>query len=160
MSRAEEAARDGDRLHEQAEVRLAALDQRYTRGRRALVDILDAADRPLTITEILDAANRSRGGSRVPQSSAYRSLTALAEAGVVRRLAGNDDLGRFELAEDLSGHHHHHLVCTACGLVADVRASPRLERALSEAGRAAADESGFEVNDHRIDLVGLCSDCR
>jgi Fe2+ or Zn2+ uptake regulation protein len=51
-------------------------------------------------------------------------------------------------------------VCTACGLVADVRASPRLERALSEAGRVAADESGFEVNDHRIDLVGLCASCR
>jgi Fe2+ or Zn2+ uptake regulation protein len=150
-----------DRLHEQAEVRLASFDQRYTRGRRALVDVLSDADRPLTIPEILEAANRSReSGPRVPQSSAYRSLTALAEAGVVRRLAGNDDLGRFELAEDLSGHHHHHLVCTSCGLVADVRASPRLERALSEAARVADDETGFEVNDHRIDLVGRCSTCR
>ena len=145
----------------QVEVRLAALDQRYTRGRRALVEVLGDTDRPLTIPEILEAANRSRsGGHRLPQSSAYRSLTALAEAGVVRRLAGNDDLGRFELAEDLSGHHHHHLVCTSCGLVADVPASPRLERALSEAGRVAAEETGFEVNDHRIDLVGRCSDCR
>jgi Fe2+ or Zn2+ uptake regulation protein len=142
-------------------MRLAALDQRYTRGRRAVVEVLDTANRPLTISEILDAANRARGsGPRVPQSSAYRSLTALAEAGVVRRLAGNDDLGRFELAEDLSGHHHHHLVCTSCGMVADVPASPRLERALSEAGRVAADEAGFEVNDHRIDLVGRCSTCR
>lgn len=125
------------------------------------MDVLSDADRPLTIPEILEAANRSRDrGPRVPQSSAYRSLTALAEAGVVRRLAGNDDLGRFELAEDLSGHHHHHLVCTSCGLVADVRASPRLERALSEAARVADDETGFEVNDHRIDLVGRCSTCR
>jgi Fe2+ or Zn2+ uptake regulation protein len=148
-----------DRLHEQAEVRLAALDQRYTRGRRAIVNTLRDADRPLTISEILEAANRSPA-PRVPQSSAYRSLTALAEAGVVRRLAGNDDLGRFELAEDLSGHHHHHVVCAACGVVTDVRASPRLERALSEAARVAADETGFEVNDHRIDLVGRCADCR
>jgi Fur family ferric uptake transcriptional regulator len=153
---------DGSRLHQEVAVRLAALDQRYTAGRRALVEVLGEADRPLTIAEILEAANRGAraGSARLPQSSAYRSLTALAEAGVVRRLAGADDLGRFELAEDLSGQHHHHLVCASCGVVADVRASPRLERALSEAGRVAADETGFEVTDHRIDLVGRCSDCR
>jgi Fe2+ or Zn2+ uptake regulation protein len=153
---------DEDRLHDEAALRLAALDQRYTRGRRVLVEVLGAADRPLTIAEILDAANSRAQGShhRLPQSSAYRSLTVLTEAGVLRRLAGADDLGRFELAEDLSGHHHHHFVCASCGVVADVKASPRLERALSEAGRVAGEEMGVEVNDHRIDLVGRCADCR
>ncbi|HEX3394422.1 MAG TPA: Fur family transcriptional regulator [Acidimicrobiales bacterium] len=141
-------------LHEQAALRLAAADQRYTVGRRALVDVLSRSPRPLTTPEILDLAP---GG--VPQSSAYRNLTVLIDAGVVRRLAGADDLGRFELSEELTGEHHHHLVCVACGTVVDVTASPLLERALSDAGQVVADETGFVITDHRIDLVGCCPDC-
>ncbi|MGH3851437.1 MAG: transcriptional repressor, partial [Pseudonocardiaceae bacterium] len=57
-------------------------------------------------------------------------------------------------------HHHHHLVCSSCGTITDVKASAKLERALAETARLAAEEVGFEVTDHRIDLEGLCSDCR
>ncbi len=142
-------------LHHEAAVRLAALDQRYTASRRALVEALRAAGRPVAVPEILGAA------AGVPQSSAYRNLTVLCDAGVARRLAGADDIGRFELAEDLSGsHHHHHLMCSSCGLVADVGASPALERSLAEAARVASAQTGFEVSAHRIDLVGRCPDCR
>jgi Fur family transcriptional regulator, ferric uptake regulator len=145
---------DAERLHREVAQRLASLDQRYTSSRWALVTAIAGAGRPVTMPEILDAAKG------VPQSSAYRNLTVLCEAGVARRLAGTDDVGRFELAEDLTGHHHHHLVCSACGLVADVPSSPRLEKALDQAARLAAEETGFAVTDHRIDLEGLCPDCR
>lgn len=142
-------------VHDEAADRLTALDQRYTMGRRAIVDVLAASDRPLTVPEILERAERGA----VPQSSAYRHLTALLEAGVVHRMSGTDDHGRFELAEDLAGHHHH-LHCAGCGQVTDVPASAGLESALREAGRAAAEETGFEITGHRIDLVGLCGTCR
>jgi len=145
---------EAERLHREATHRLASLDQRYTSSRRALVEAIACAGRPMTMPEILGAA------TGVPQSSAYRNLTVLCEAGVARRLAGSDDVGRFELAEDLSGHHHHHLVCSKCGTVTDVPASARLERALDEAARLAAEETGFEVTDHRIDLEGICPSCR
>lgn len=144
----------GDDLRREVARRLAAVEQRLTAGRRELVDVLDGADRPLTVADILDAAP-----SALPQSSVYRNLTVLLEAGVVRRLLGPDDLARFELSEDLAGHHHH-LLCSSCGSVSDVRAAPKLERALSEAARLAADEVGFEVTEHRIDLVGRCARCR
>jgi Fur family ferric uptake transcriptional regulator len=145
---------NGDHIHDEAALRLAALDQRYTANRREIVRVLAGAQRPLTITEIVDVA------PSVPVSSAYRSLTVLADARVVRKVAGNDDTGRFELAEDLSGEHHHHLICSNCGTVVDIAASPRLERALAEAAKAAAEESEFEVHEHRIDLVGRCTNCR
>lgn len=138
-------------VHEEATRRLRLLDQRYTASRRALVDALAAAARPLAMPEILVAV-------AVPQSSAYRNLTVLCLAGVVTRLAG-DDAGRFELAEDLSGHHHH-LTCGSCGVVADVDALPALEQAVAQAARAAADQTGFEVSSHRIELEGRCPACR
>jgi Fe2+ or Zn2+ uptake regulation protein len=140
-------------VHDEIARRLAGDDQRYTRLRRALVETLAASGRPLTIPEILAAT------PNLPQSSAYRNVTTLMDAGVVRRVAGTDDHGRFELAEGFSGHHHH-LVCATCGKVDDIRASPRLERALAEATRAAADEQGYDVIEHRFDLVGVCPDCR
>lgn len=143
----------GRSLHDVVSLRLAAADQRYTSSRRALVDTLMAAGRPLTIPEIISAS------PELPQSSAYRNVTTLMEVGIVRRVSGTDDHGRFELAEELSGHHHH-LVCASCGAVNDVSSSPRLERALAEAARAAAQEWDFEITDHNFDLVGLCHECR
>jgi Fe2+ or Zn2+ uptake regulation protein len=143
-----------ERLHREASLRLAGADQRYTTCRRALVEALAAAGRPLTIPEIL-AATRT-----VTVSSAYRNLTILCEAEVARRVSGADDLGRFELAEDVSGHHHHHLICSACGTMADVSASEKLERAVAEAARQAAEETGYDVKSHRVDLEGLCPACR
>ncbi len=140
-------------VHEAVGLRLAGLDQRYTSLRRVLVETLAQAGRPLTVPEILAAA------PELPQSSVYRNVTALIEVGVVRRVAGTDDHGRFELAEELLGHHHH-LACASCGQVRDVHPSPRLERALGEAARAVAEEQGYDVTEHRLDLLGLCPDCR
>jgi Fe2+ or Zn2+ uptake regulation protein len=144
------AARD---VHAEVALRLAVLDQRYTASRRALVDVLCEGGRPLSIPEILAAADS------VPQSSAYRNVTTLIEAGVLRRVAGTDANGRFELAEDLAGHHHH-LICTGCGQVLDVDAAPRLERALAAAAADIAAANGFAVVEHRIDLVGTCAQCQ
>lgn len=141
-------------VHHEASARLAALDQRYTGGRRALVDALAGADRPLSVPEILAVAGA------MPQSSAYRHLTVLMEAGVVTRVATGSDQARFEVSERLSGDHHHHLVCGSCGAVVDVDAFPRLERALDAAARLAEEESDFQVTGHKIDLVGLCAGCR
>ena len=140
-------------LHEVVSRRLTLLDQRYTSGRRALVGVLADAGRPLTITEVLD---RSSG---VPQSTAYRNLTVLVEAGVARKVNSSDDHGRFELAEDLTGHHHH-IICTTCGTVTDVHVAPRLEQALEAAAEAATADLGFEVSGHTIDLLGTCAACR
>ena len=143
----------GPGIHDEVGLRLARYEQRYTGLRRGLVESMAESGRPLTIPEILET------NPGLSQSSAYRNITVLIDVGAVRRVNGTDDHGRFELAEDLSGHHHH-LVCGACGKVADVRPSPRLERALAEAARVVADEDDFDVTEHRFDLLGVCADCR
>ena len=142
-------------IQTEAASRLADLDQRYTRGRRSIVDALSAAARPLTVPEILGAS----GGASVPMSSAYRNLNVLVEAGVVHRLPGADEFARYELAERIAGHHHH-LLCSECGEVTDAPSSPRLEKALREAAELIAADTGFEVTGHRIDLLGRCRNCQ
>ena len=61
------------------------------------MDVLVASPRPLTIPEVLDA------GNGLAQSSVYRNLVILEQAGVVHRIVTNDEFARFELAEDLVG---------------------------------------------------------
>jgi Fur family ferric uptake transcriptional regulator len=113
-------------VHEQVVRRLAGLEQRYTPMRQALVVTVAAAERPLSVPEILALS------VGLPQSSAYRNVKVLIDAGVVRRVSGLDDHDRFELAEELAGQHHH-LICGSCGKVEDVTPSSRLKRAMAEA---------------------------
>ena len=141
-----------DDLHHAISARLTGADQRYTSGRRTLVDALVAAHRPLTAAEILVAGS-------LAQSSAYRNLAVLEQCGVVHRVAGTDEFARFELAEDLTDHHHHHLICTHCGLVTDFTVSDRLERSLEAAMARVSETSGFRPDHHRLDLLGRCADC-
>jgi Fe2+ or Zn2+ uptake regulation protein len=140
-------------VHDQVARRLAGLEQRYTPMRQALVATVAAAGRPLSVPEILALS------VGLPQSSAYRNVKVLIDAGVVRRVSGIDDHDRFELAEELAGHHHH-LICGRCGKVEDVTPSPRLKRAMAEAACVVAEEQGYQVTGHQFNLVGLCPDCR
>ncbi len=139
-------------LHETAAYRLSGLDQRYTRTRRALVDLLAASDAPLALPQLLE---RDR---TLAQSSAYRNLTVLERAGVVHRIVTADEYARYELAEDLTGHHHH-LICTTCGEVRDFTMPPGVESQIDRALGQVAGENAFAADHHRLDLVGTCAGC-
>src|SRR5713101_3285640 len=143
----------GEDLHGLIEHRLRLADQRYTSGRRAIVELLIHAGHPVSISDI--AAKRPD----IPRSSAYRHLVDLQQAGVVRRIAANDEFARFELAEDLT-EHHHHLLCVNCGRVIDVTPTASFERSVTRALTDLADAEGFEPQSHRLDVLGMCADCR
>lgn len=132
-------------------LRLRQVGQRLTPRRRSLLRILRSAVRPLTIHEILDR------GSGLAMSSAYRNLTVLEHAGVVNRVITKEDFGRYELAEELT-EHHHHLVCSSCGLVRDLVSDVDAERLMNVAMHRAT-EQGFTPATHRLDIVGLCAEC-
>jgi Fe2+ or Zn2+ uptake regulation protein len=139
-------------VHEAASVLVRDAGQRYTRQRRRLVELLADAARPLSIPQIL------RGGRELKQSSVYRNLSDLEQAGVVRRVVSDDEYGRYELAEELTGHHHH-LICSSCGRMSDVGLPEGIESELDRALDRLAKRAGFASVVHRLDLVGLCGDC-
>jgi Fe2+ or Zn2+ uptake regulation protein len=141
-----------DGLHPLVEERLRRVDQRYTAGRRAIVDLLVDAGHPVSIGDIADL------NPGLPRSSAYRHLVDLQSAGIVRRVAANDEFARFELAEDLT-EHHHHLCCTNCGKVVDITLSAGIERSLDRHLGDLCRDQGFRATSHRVDVMGLCEDC-
>ncbi len=139
-------------VHTIVDEQLRRSRQRYTRGRKQLVDLLIATDRPVTIPELLDR------GAAQSQSSLYRNLAILEQCGAVHRLASTDDVARYELTEELS-EHHHHVVCSVCGRIDDVVLPPAIERALGEAAGEARDQRGYVIDSHRLELVGTCGRC-
>ncbi len=133
--------------------RLARAGQRYTSGRRALVAFLLTAGRPVDMAEITAAS------PGLPTSSVYRNLVVLEHAGAVTRYPGaGGGHARYELSEELVGHHHH-LVCSRCGRIEDDPVPPEVDAGLSTLLDAVAARTGFTVTDHRLELRGLCQRC-
>lgn len=140
-------------LHVEVGHRLAGSGQRYSPVRRRLVDALAGADRPRSVADLVAAV------PELAVSSAYRNLAVLVDAGAVDRVATDDDAARFELAEAITERHHHHLVCTQCGLVLDYDPPDDLESALAAGLDEVARASGFVAESHRLDLFGRCAQC-
>ncbi|MEJ2324736.1 MAG: Fur family transcriptional regulator [Nitrospirota bacterium] len=82
-------------------------------------------------------------------ATVYNTLEVLRAKGGVNALSIDPDRMRYD--PDTSSHHH--LICTACKRVVDVRA--RIETELSE------DETqGFELTGSHVEFYGLCPKCR
>nr|MBP9067072.1 transcriptional repressor [Candidatus Microthrix sp.] len=97
---------------------------------------------------------------QLAQSSVYRNLGVLEQAGVAVRIVTNDEFARFELAEAHGGHHHHHLICSSCGAVEDFTLSSGVEATIVRELEELAHRHGFVPSEHQVDLVGLCADCQ
>lgn len=141
-------------LHAKVEKSLRSQGVRYTTNRRALIEALDNTPGPLTVDEL-----HRQTDSRIPFSSIYRDVRVLIDSEVLTLHHGADRSNRFELAEWLSGHHHH-LVCVSCMAISDISLGPRTELRLSRLAENAAADTRYRVTGHTLEIEGLCPDCR
>jgi len=128
------------------ELRAAGL--RVTAVRVALLEAVRHGDH--LGVEALAAGVRERVG-HVSLQAVYEALNALAATGLVRRIEPAGSPARFE---GRIGDNHHHVICRACGAVADV------DCAVGEAPcLTASDDHGFEIDEAEVIYWGLCPDC-
>jgi Fur family transcriptional regulator, ferric uptake regulator len=139
-------------VHEEIDRRLAKVGQRWTRGRRAVVDVMAKISAPVSVPEL-----HSLVGPSIPLSTLYRIISDLLSAKVLIKLEFAEGFARFELDDALSKHHHH-LVCTECGAVIDLELA-ELETVLDGTNSAIRKRTGFKVTSHRLDFFGLCAAC-
>ncbi len=140
-------------LHESVRRTLSSHDVRYTSGRKKVIETLQGAPGPRSAAELLAET------TGVPLSSLYRSLTVLDEAGVLRRQHDADGLARYELAEWLTGHHHH-AVCTECGAVEDIELGDGAEASLESMLDGLSRSIGWKLTGHSLEVEGVCRSCR
>ncbi len=139
-------------VEQEIDRRMASAGLRWTSGRRALIDAAAKADSPLSVPDLQAAI-----GPKVPLSSLYRIISDLLGAKVLIKLEFAEGFARFELDEELASHHHH-LVCTSCGDVADLELHD-LEVMLETAVKSIQKRTGFRASTHRLDFFGSCRTC-
>lgn len=103
----------------------------------------------LTAAQIHDKLRETDG--RIDLTTVYRTLTTLAELGVLHAIALADQPTSYGLAMAA----HHHAVCTQCGAVIEIPAG-RLAETLGVVRRT----TGFRVEDLAVTVHGRCRDCQ
>jgi Fur family ferric uptake transcriptional regulator len=82
----------------------------------------------------------------------YRTLNLFCEAG----LAQARHFGTQTQYDNISHKgHHDHLICTSCGTIVEFQ-NCQIETLQEE----VATRNGFTIKTHKLELYGLCSNCR
>ena len=89
----------------------------------------------------------------IGQTTVYRTLKLLSEAGLAREVRFGD--GRTHYEHNYKQQHHDHMICSECGKIIEFY-SAELE-ALQD---AMAAKHRFEVTQHLLRIIGICSECR
>ena len=130
--------------------RLRAAGMRVTSTRVAVFEELQGSGHRDADSVARSVAERLGGVSR---QTVYDALSVLCEIGLARRIepAGSPAA----LYETRVADNHHHVVCRACGKVADIDcvtgAAPCLD---------ASDTHGFVLDEAEVTFWGLCPDCQ
>ena len=88
----------------------------------------------------------------IGQATVYRTLKLLEEIGLASSSNFGSNSARFEANH---GHHHDHLVCTKCDTIIEF-----LNEEIENLQDRIAEEHGFVLTSHRMELFGLCKSCR
>jgi len=123
--------------------------QRNTRQREVILEELRKLHCHPTATGLYEIVRRQL--PKVSLGTVYRNLELLSQMGIVRKLGFSGSEARFD--GDVADHGH--IRCIRCGRVEDVGGGP-LDPAVSE----DHDCRGYEVLGHRLELLGICPDCR
>ena len=130
--------------------RLRGAGLRVTATRVAVLSVLDAARDHPRVDQIIDRVRLN--GVSISTQAAYDVCDALHRAGLARRIEPAGSPARFE---SRIGDNHHHLVCRACGVAADV------DCAIGETGCLdPSDPQGFAIDEAEVTYWGLCPSCQ
>lgn len=131
----------------------AALDDagyRRTGARRSIADLIAARNGPFTAADLVADARARR--LRIGRATVFRTLDVLADLHAVERIDLPTGEHAYVACEPA---HHHHVVCSSCGASRDVD-----DAGWRSVVRDIERKTGYRVDDHRLELFGLCADCR
>jgi Fur family ferric uptake transcriptional regulator len=122
-----------------------------TRQRDLIAQTVLTSDEHLSVDAI--QKHLKELGERVGTATIYRTLDVLVRSGLVRAHDFGEGFKRYEPMPQQE--HHEHLICLRCGRVVEFQ-NERLERMLP----IIADEHAFQHQRHRVEVYGLCRECR
>ena len=143
--------RQHTKLLDELEVICRSRGGRMTRQRRAVLDKLLLAKRPLSAYELRDILLPDDASST--PASVYRCLDFLMEHGLVHRL----ETTRAFIACEHPDHDHavQFLICRQCGLVVEAE-----DKRVAAATTSLGQRLGFDLDHRTVELTGTCPSCK
>lgn len=123
---------------------------RLTGARRAVVETVQKSTRALTPLQVYDMARKKYRALGLV--TVYRTLEKLEELHIIQRVHQPQGCQAFITA---SSGHEHLLLCNNCGK-ANLFAGDDLDGLIKSIAR----KTGYQINEHWLQLFGLCQDCR
>lgn len=129
--------------------KLKATGVRITPQRQAILEYLIESMSHPTADEIYKALSERFPNMSV--ATVYNNLRVFKEVGIVSELTFGDASSRYDANIE---HSHYHVICRSCGKIVDFEYP-----SLADVEREAAASTGFKVEDHRLEIYGICADC-
>lgn len=123
---------------------------KQTRQRQAVLEVMSGTRVRMTPAQVYAEARQRCPDLGLP--TVYRTLEILEQLKVIRRIHTSEGCEGFAPAGVLDAHH---VVCVRCGRVAEFSGCN-----VSELIPSVADQTGFHVEGHFLELLGTCGPCR
>ncbi|HVA69552.1 MAG TPA: Fur family transcriptional regulator [Candidatus Binataceae bacterium] len=130
--------------------RLRARGLKSTGQRDDIARVLFAMGRHVSAEELY--AEVKKVNPHVGYATIYRTLRLLKECELLFERHFDDGQARYEVAGE---HHHDHFICDACGRIIEFE-----NQDIERLQQIVARELGVTLTHHKMELYGLCPDCR
>jgi Fur family ferric uptake transcriptional regulator len=131
---------------------LTTRGMRLTRERMIFVEEVFADHEHFDADTLVERVGRRMDGRSVSRSSVYRNLTLLEEAGMIRKVARQNDRDVYE--HDYGYAQHDHFICEKCGQLIEFSNDK-----IREMVEKISAEYGFRLSHHRLEGHGVCETC-
>ena len=119
-----------------------------THSRLAILGLFKKSKNPMSAQEVIEALPPT-----IDPATVYRTLKTLKEKGIVKQIDLRHNHAHYELVDAAE---HHHLICTRCGRIEDVRHC-NIEATHAAILREAKHFS--EITQHALEFYGVCKSC-
>ena len=139
-------------MSEQTTLHEALQEQGYrlTAARQVILQVLASSGGHVTADDLVALVREEEPG--IGRMTVYRTLDKLEELGLIQRVHQPGGCNMYLWA---THGHEHLLLCTNCGRVDTFRGDD-LTGLIAETARG----SGFKIQEHWLQLFGLCSACQ
>ena len=122
-----------------------------TAQRDLILDVFLRTERHLSSEDLYRLVQKE--DPTIGQTTVYRTLKLLTEAGLAREVRFGD--GRTHYEHNYKHQHHDHMICMECGDIIEFY-SAELEAIQDQ----MAAKHHFEVRQHLLRILGVCAKCR
>ena len=132
---------------------LVTKGQRLTREREIIVEEVFSDHEHFDTDQLVERLSGRDDRRRVSRATVYRALSAMEDAGLLRKVARPN--GREVWEHDYGYPQHDHMVCDSCGELFEFH-----NEEISNLIEQIASSQGFLKTSHRLEVYGTCEACR